>query len=277
MWTHPAPTGNRLQDMVDVATRNLRFIKAEATADELRDLAKLLRALDKEIFQGGQNTPFVSAEAERIRQPILCGWYNPLPGLGRREHKQQRLFDKVGGLLGEITSGTAGSPRERLASLAADVDELVATIDPQPATIETVDDSASVAAETLREPPGPDANKWPPDAGWCFHEGEAAFRRVAFPIQGVPWRLLKKLAEKTGTPVSEATLVDAMNGDDGNAGEGSLRSQLTRTRDILRAAFGMSSDLDPLPNVERGRDAAWKLDEKVFPSVSEIQRSLNGR
>lgn len=139
------------------------------------------------------------------------------------------------------------------------------------------DESAFVAAKTLREQPATSANQWPRKDGWDFREGEAAFQGFKFSIQGVPWRLLKKLAEKVGTPVSEATLLGAMNSHDGNAGEGSLRSQLTRTRDILRAAFGLSSDIDPLPNVERGRDAAWKLDEKVFPSVSEIQRWLNGR
>lgn len=138
-------------------------------------------------------------------------------------------------------------------------------------------DSASVAAKPLRVQPATNANEWPRKDGWDFREGEAGFQGFKFSIQGIPWRLLKKLAEKVGTPVSEATLLDVMNSDDGNAGEGSLRSQLTRTRDILRAAFELSSDLDPLPNVERGRDAAWKLDEKVFPPVSEIQRWLNGR
>ena len=138
-------------------------------------------------------------------------------------------------------------------------------------------DPAVVAAKTLREQPATNANEWPLNDEWDLREGEAAFRRVAFPIQGVPWRLLKELAEKTGAPVSEGTLMEAMNGHDGNAGEDSLRSQLTRTRDILRASFRMSRSLDPLPNVERGRNAAWKLDEKVFPSVSEIQRWLNGR
>ncbi len=102
-----------------------------ATVDELRDLTKLLRTLETDIFQGGANIPSVSVEAERIRLPILNGWYKPLFAFGRCDSEQQRLFDKVGGLLSEIELGTAESPRERLASLAADVDKLVAKIDPQ--------------------------------------------------------------------------------------------------------------------------------------------------
>lgn len=125
--------------------------------------------------------------------------------------------------------------------------------------------------------------EWPPDEQWHFREGEAAFRGVAFEIQGVPWRLLKKLAEKSGTPVGKAALLDAINvveetgNVNGNAGEEALRSHLSRLRNILRKAFRLSRKLDPLPNVERGMDAAWRLDESVFPSVSEIQRWLNGR
>ncbi len=119
------------------------------------------------------------------------------------------------------------------------------------------------------------ANEWWPDDGWHFREGEAAFRGVAFKIQGVPRRLLKKLAE-AGKPVSDVALLAEID-PKGDAGQESLRTQLSRTRRILRRAFRMPPKSDPLPNVERGRDAAWKLDEKVFPSVSEMSRSLNGR
>ncbi|GDY10413.1 hypothetical protein LBMAG52_39010 [Planctomycetia bacterium] len=107
------------------------------------------------------------------------------------------------------------------------------------------------------------ANEWWPDDGWHFREGQAAFRGVPFKIQGVPRRLLKKLAE-AGKPVSDVALLAEID-PKGDAGQESLRTQLSRTRSILRKAFRMSSRSDPLPNVERGRDAAWKLDEKVFP------------
>lgn len=119
-----------------------------------------------------------------------------------------------------------------------------------------------------------EACKWPSDDGWHFREGHAAFRGVAFEIQGVLWRLLKELAVKPGTPVRLAKLAECLGE---NTAPDSVRPQLTNTRNVLRKEFRIRIERDPLPNVERGRDAAWKLDEKVFPSISEIQRWLNGR
>jgi hypothetical protein len=110
---------------------------ASPTADELRDFAKLLWTLAKSIHQGGPDNQFVRTEAERIRHPLVAGWYKPL--LEREDYEQQRVLDMGSRLLGDIASGTADSPRERLESLASDVDELSATIDPQPARVETPD------------------------------------------------------------------------------------------------------------------------------------------
>jgi len=137
-----------------------------------------------------------------------------------------------------------------------------------------------VPAEPLHEQHTHNGEKWWADDGWSFREGEAAFRGVSFEIQGVLWRLLKTLADRP-KPVSKHALIDAMNNvgmtQQSTAGEDSLRSHLTRLRIALRTEFRIPKGRDPIRNCERGSGGAWKLDEKVFPSVAEIQRPLNGR
>ena len=227
-WMIPAPTGIAYQNVshsIALAMRGSRLGNAEATADELRDLAKLLRGLDKEIFQGGQNTPFVSAEAERIRHPIVYGWYDPLPGLGRREHEQQRLFDKVGGLLGEIASRTADSPRERLKSLATDVDELVAKIDPQSATVE-LDGDPKFATEVGAKPKAP-KTEGAVSQGVFVYNGERAEN-----IPPAPWRLLEFMEAKSESDSEEAYQY-AIDEHDKDSTPGAIKAMLFKANQAL--------------------------------------------
>lgn len=121
------------------------------------------------------------------------------------------------------------------------------------------------AASTAIQPDDEAASlRWPPDGGWHFREGEAAFRGIAFPIQGKPWLLLKRLAAKPGSPVSRRLLLDAVGTDYTVSGD-ALRSYLSEARSVLRAAFELTPERDPIPNVDRGELAAWKIDENVFP------------
>ena len=142
---------------------------------------------------------------------------------------------------------------------------------PEP-NVEAADSEVAATGKTLAP------NEWPPNEGWNFREGQAAFRGVEFDIEGVQWRLLKALAKKPGTPVGKKVLGDAI-ADDGCTGEESLRTHLSRLRIRLRKVFKFKSSpkTDPVPNMERGKDGAWKLDEQVFPSVAEIKRWLNAR
>ncbi len=123
------------------------------TAVDLREFAERLRALAKDIFQGGQDNFFASAEAGRLRHPLVTDWY--FRACCFEDEEQQRFFYKAWMLLGDVASEAADSPYERLESLAIDVDELAATIDPQHATASVVkveaDDSAFVAAKTPPE------------------------------------------------------------------------------------------------------------------------------
>ena len=129
----PAPTADELREFIDTAPVSPgHFCTLSApTADGLRYLAERLRTLAKDIFQGGQDNHFVSAEAGKLRHPLITDWYNRACCFQDKE--QQRFFFKAWLLLGDVASVPADSLRERLQSLATDVDELAATIDPQSA------------------------------------------------------------------------------------------------------------------------------------------------
>ncbi|MBC7818183.1 MAG: hypothetical protein IAG10_14950 [Planctomycetaceae bacterium] len=114
-------------DAEDQRVHEAQLARPAPTSPELRQLADQLRALAKAIFQG-QDNRFVTEDAKRIPNPLVTGWYTR--AVAWKDNEQQRLFHTVCTLLGNIAWGVADSPRERLESLATDVDELAATIDP---------------------------------------------------------------------------------------------------------------------------------------------------
>ena len=127
-------------DIDDQRQHELRLAIPAPTSPELRKLGERLRALAKAIFQSGENNRFVIADAGRIPHPLVTGWYTR--AVAWKDNEQQRLFHTICTLLGDLAWGTANSPRERLESLATDVDELAVTIDSQPATVETLEEPA---------------------------------------------------------------------------------------------------------------------------------------
>ena len=117
--------------------------------------------------------------------------------------------------------------------------------------------------------------QWPPDHGWHFCSAEAAFRGVTFVVNGKPWLLLKLLANRVNRPVSVKELLQEID-PNADIGVESLRTHLSRTlRPILKKAFHLREGVDPIPNLGRGVLASWKIDESVFPTVTEIQRWRN--
>ena len=112
------------------------------------------------------------------------------------------------------------------------------------------------------------ADAWPPDDGWHFREGEAAYVLKSFPIKGIPWKLLRMLAT-ANSPVPQNTLLGCLGE---NVEISSLRPQLTLLRKSLRKAFGLKGKCDPIPNQDRGALAAWKLDSEKLLPTTQIQR-----
>lgn len=122
--------------------------------------------------------------------------------------------------------------------------------------------------------------QWPPDQGWHFRPGEVAFCKVKFRLVGKPWFVLKRLAMRSGSPVRKNDLLDAV-GTDYAITDDCLRSYVFQVRDALRLAFhldkGQKSD-DPILNVERGSQCAWKINESIFNRCSKqtlVKRAAN--
>lgn len=115
------------------------------------------------------------------------------------------------------------------------------------------------------------AADWPSVVGWDFRPGEAAFQGRPFAITGKPVAILKRLALKPGDPVLKSILRDIID-PDSNAEEGCVRDSITKARAILRKAFKLGNSVDPIPNLAKGMDAAWRLNEQVFPVATKNPR-----
>lgn len=120
-------------------------------------------------------------------------------------------------------------------------------------------------------PEAANESSWPVGTGWEFEPGRAAFRGEPFAITGKPVVILKRLAEKPGEPVLKRILRDIID-PDSNAEEGCVRDSINEARAILRKAFKLGNTVDPIPNLARGPDAAWKLDENVFRIATKNPR-----
>jgi hypothetical protein len=104
--------------------------------------------------------------------------------------------------------------------------------------------------------------EWPPDSGWHFRPGEAAFNRVPFVAQGAQAKTLSVLVLAKG-PV-EWTKIAAEVSPDTDIDQKTVRGYVSHARKILRDTFKLDPNVDPLPCVEQGNRTAWKLDAKVL-------------
>lgn len=140
-------------------------------------------------------------------------------------------------------------------------------IKPTPVSITNWDEGAKQFAEEFFKLFGQAMGKpqtIQPDSGWRFEPGEAVYKELRIPIKGAAWFILKKLAENFGRPVLKDTLIALMDEVSDASPETWLRDNLTAARDAVRTALNLDKSVDPIPNVERGRNAAWKLDDKFF-------------
>jgi hypothetical protein len=112
---------------------------------------------------------------------------------------------------------------------------------------------------------------WPPDAGWHFRPGEAAYFGVVIPITGKLWGVLKALADARGAALTWCELSDAISPDTTPEPQ-AIRGYVSRVRAALRHAFGLDSSIDPVPNVEWGDRTSWRLDSQALRVAAQKQR-----
>ena len=110
--------------------------------------------------------------------------------------------------------------------------------------------------------------------GWTFEVGEAEFAGVRFDLHARLSRLLERLAEgprRVGMH-GERGLIDTAGAGDYEPLPGTVRTYLADLRKVLRAAFGLPADANPIPSRGRGVGAGWELDEEMLRCAAEKRR-----
>jgi len=106
--------------------------------------------------------------------------------------------------------------------------------------------------------PPPDSDEWPPNKGWHFRPGEAAFRGIAFKLTDTQWEILKLLSVSR-RPVEKNRLLGIR---DSGIEESTLRSHISKIRKAIRGAFRLNGD--PIPQRGSGKNLSYFLNEEVF-------------
>jgi DNA-binding response OmpR family regulator len=97
---------------------------------------------------------------------------------------------------------------------------------------------------------------WPPDEGWAFRPGEAAFNGTRFKVAGKLHAILRELARVPGAPVTGDRFKREVWGEDPDLIEdGNLQGHVSQLRKKLRDALGLDRGFDPIPHA----DGAYRL------------------
>jgi hypothetical protein len=111
------------------------------------------------------------------------------------------------------------------------------------------------------------------DEDWTFHAGEAEFAGRRFRVAGIQLKLLRQMAQARFPQTAQGLIDDVWDEKESDQVEvKTLRTHLSHLRKKLRAAFGLGEDCDPIPNMDRGTEAAWKLDSDL---ILRSQRKFN--
>lgn len=114
------------------------------------------------------------------------------------------------------------------------------------------------------------SDKWPPDLGWHFRPGEAAFLGTVFEIRGRQFGVLKALAGQAGG--LEVWSISKSISPEYELSPNSIKAYVSQVRSKLREVFLLDKSVDPLPNVDWGERTAWKLDSEGISRATEKQR-----
>lgn len=104
------------------------------------------------------------------------------------------------------------------------------------------------------------------DAGWTFGPGWAAFNGKEFCLRGRGWTLLKALADKPEGIMEDELREAGWPGEDALQISGeTIRTQLYRLRQKIRAGLNLPTEFDPIPVLDYGCRRAWALAERLLP------------
>jgi hypothetical protein len=116
------------------------------------------------------------------------------------------------------------------------------------------------------EPIAQSAKEWPPDDGWGFAPGIAAFKGKEFVVSGVLLHFLRRFAGAR-RPLSYDDLQELC--PSGDAEQATVRRHLSMLRKRLREGLNLNSGFDPLLT-SKGTPTTWTLAEQLRgPIVTE--------
>lgn len=116
---------------------------------------------------------------------------------------------------------------------------------------------------------------WPPDDGWHFRPGEFAYRGKRGKAVGKIWEMLKLLATARA-PVDRDSIRAAVWPEDiqGLTEDQAISQTIKKGRAVIRAAFRLPASVNPIPSVDFGQRAAWRIDEGVIESSAAVAETF---
>lgn len=113
-------------------------------------------------------------------------------------------------------------------------------------------------SETIRNERSDSEDDESGQGSWRFSPGRCKFRGHEFPLAGTKWRLMKQLSVSRLAQTLD-DLKTAVWPDDDQVEDGTVRKHLSELRREIRKHLDLEQQYDPIPRVDRGPLAAWRI------------------
>lgn len=128
-------------------------------------------------------------------------------------------------------------------------------------------------ADTLRKfglPSSDSSPEAPSEPTWEFSPAEFRFAGITAEITPAPKELLRRLTASAMWKTAEDLQSEL------NVSRESLRGDISNLRKLLRKAFRLESNQDPIPSRSAGRDLMYRVDEALLHSSIKSQSACEG-